>query len=247
MNAGITLREDDSQAQDEILRLEAALRRSEKLALVGRLTASIMHEINNPAEAIGNLIYLISRNADDAEMVLSLSRQVEEQLRRIQYVSRQTLSYFRERPFRQSTDLVALIETAIRFHQPLLMSKQIHLQTRLPDELFVDIFPGDFLQLVANLTRNAIEAISSGGVLRIRLQGSHARFRLTIADNGCGIPKQLRPRLFEPFHASKAEGGNGLGLWICKEVAERHGGRLAWRTSTEPESHGTTFSLSLAS
>jgi signal transduction histidine kinase len=247
LNAQTTLREDDSQGREEILKLEAALRRSEKLALVGRLTASVMHEINNPAEALGNLVYLIAQSADDSEMVLFLAHQAEEQLRRIQYVSRQTLTYFKERPLRQSTDLVALIETAIRFHQPLLTSKHIHLRTEMPDHLFVDIFPGDFLQLVSNLTRNAIEAISTGGMLCIRLRGSLTCCRLTIADNGCGIPKQLRPRLFEPFHPSKAEGGNGLGLWICKEVAERHGSRLSWRTSTEPESHGTTFSLSLAS
>jgi signal transduction histidine kinase len=247
LNAGITLRENDSQGREELLRLKAALRRSEKLALVGQYTASVMHEINNPAEAIGNLIYLISQNANDSEIVLSLSLQVEEQLRRIQYVSRQTLSYFKERRLRQSTDLVALVETAIRFHRPLLMSKQIDLRIRMPNQLFVDIFPGDLLQLVANLTRNAIEAISTGGMLCIRLRGSRECCRLTIADNGCGIPQQLRLSLFEPFHASKAEGGNGLGLWICKEVADRHGGRLAWRTSTEPESHGTTFSLSLAS
>jgi signal transduction histidine kinase len=227
--------------------LKAALRRSEKHAMLGCLIAAVMHEINNPAEAINNLNYLIANNTDKPEFVASLSLQIEEQLNRIRYASRQTLSFFKEYPARQQTDLVALIDTVVRYHDCSLVKKNIRLQKQVPDELVAAVFPGDFLQLVSNLVGNAIDAISSGGVLCIRLRRRGDKVRLTIADNGSGIPQNVQSHLFEPFQTGKADAGNGLGLWICKSVAERHGGRLSWRTNTDPGTHGTTFSLSIAS
>jgi signal transduction histidine kinase len=247
LHSGNESQASKEKSSPELELLKAALRRSEKQALAGRLTASVMHEINNPAEAIGNLVYLIAQNADNPEFVISLSRQVEEQLLRIRYASRQTLSFFKEYPLRQDTDLVALIDTVIRFYTPSLAERKIRLQMQVPDKLIVAVFPGDFLQLVSNLVGNAIDAIPIGGVLCIRLRRLRQKVRLTVADNGSGIPRHLRSHLFEPFETGKADTGHGLGLWICKTVAERHGGHLSWRTNTEPETHGTTFSLSIAS
>lgn len=231
---------------EKVRLLETALQRNEKLALVGRITASVMHEINNPAEAITNLTYLISQNANNRELVVSLAGQIEQQLVRIQYVSRQTLSYFREVPQRQNTDLVSVIETVIRFYERTMAGKQIEVRRRLPQTLFVPVFPGDFLQLVSNLLLNAIEAVGHGGTLCIRMRNLRGIIRLTISDNGCGIPATLRPHLFEPFQSSKAERGNGLGLWICKSIAVRHGGHISWRSCTNEKRHGTTFAVSLA-
>ena len=234
-------------SEEEIRNLEAALRRNEKLALVGRIAASVMHEINNPAEAITNLVYLISTSADNPEMVRSLAGQVDEQLVRIQYAARQTLSFFRENPHRQNTDLVSVVETAVRFHMAALANKRIEVRKQMPSTLVASIYPGDFLQLVSNLLGNAIDAISDGGSLCMRMRASSSNIRLTIADNGCGISHALQSHLFEPFQTGKAENGNGLGLWICKSIADRHGGRISWRTNTTQEKHGTTFSVSLAS
>jgi signal transduction histidine kinase len=226
---------------DEAAQLEAALQRNEKLALAGRIAASVMHEINNPAEAIANLTYLISHNASDPEMVISLAGQIEQQLLRIQYVTRQTLSFFREIPSRQRTDLVTVVETALRFHERSLLQKKVHVRTQLPASLIATIYPGNFLQLVSNLLGNAIEAVEEGGLLCIRLRRSAGLIRFTVSDNGCGIPNPLRAHLFEPFQSTKAERGNGLGLWICKSVAEKHGGHISWRSSTSKKRHGTTF------
>lgn len=243
------LRRDDVQphaSEERIRLLEAALRRNEKLALAGRIAASVMHEINNPAEAITNLVYLISTSADNPEMVRSLAGQIDEQLARIQYVARQTLSFFRENPRRQNADLVAIVETALRFHKTALADKGIEVRKRMPATLIASIYPGDFLQLISNLLGNAIDAIPNGGSLYIRLRASSRNVRLTIADNGRGIPPALQAHLFEPFQTGKAERGNGLGLWICKSVTERLGGHISWRTNTTREKHGTTFSVSLA-
>lgn len=227
--------------------MEAALRTSEKLSLLGRITASIMHEINNPAEALSNIVYLIGQSSESPELVKSLAELAEEQLTRIQYVARQTLSYFKDAPQKRRLDVVPLVHTAIRFHEQSLSRKKIRLRQQLPETLFASIFPGDLLQLISNLLGNAIEAVPPGGALCIRLRGSEDRIRLTVADNGCGIPKSLRAHLFEPFHTGREDKGNGLGLWICKSIAERHGGRISCRTSTAQDSHGTTFSLSIAS
>lgn len=236
-----------SAVEDHVRRLETALRRSEKLVLAGRVTASVIHEINNPAEAITNLAYLIAKNADDPEFVRSLAGQLQEQLIRIQYVTRQTLSFFRDTSQRRMTDLVALVEFAIRSFEPSLLSRRVDVRRQMPAVLIAAIYPSDFLQLVSNLLGNAVDAVDAGGSLCIRLRASHGSIRLTIADNGCGIPKPIRARLFEPFESSKSVMGNGLGLWICKSVAEKHGGRISWRSSTATETHGTTFSVSIAS
>jgi len=233
-------------SSEQVEQLQAALHRNEKLALVGRLTAAAIHEINNPAEAVTNLAYLISHNSDDRGLVESCANQIENQMARIQYVTRQYLSYFRETPQRQKVDLVSIIEAALRYHEPLLSRANIHVKKQFPGQLEASIYAGDFLQMLSNLIRNAAEALVDGGILLIRLRASNHNIRLTVADNGCGIPDAVRPRLFEPFQSTKVEHGNGLGLWICKSVAARHDARISWRSSTREDIHGTAFSISLA-
>jgi signal transduction histidine kinase len=235
----------NASSDERTLRLETALQRSEKLAMAGRLAASVMHEINNPSQAIADLIYLIAKEADHPELVRSRAAQIEEQLARIQYIARQTLSYFRDVPQRQAKDLVPLVETALRYHSGLLAQKQIRIRKDMPDMLIGSIYPGDFLQLVSNLVRNAAEALPVGGTLCLRLRAAGKNGRLTVADNGRGIPLPIQGRLFEAFQSSKAEAGNGLGLWICKAIVEKHGGQIHWRSSTEGRLHGTAFSVSI--
>jgi signal transduction histidine kinase len=235
----------DDQRTERTLRLETALRRSEKLAMAGRLAASVMHEINNPSQAIADLAYLIGKDADHPERVRAHAVQIEEQLVRIQYIARQTLSFFRDAPRSQTKDLVPLVETALRYQSALLEEKHIQVRKELPDILVASVFPGDFLQLVSNLVRNAAEALPAHGTLCVRLRGSGANARLTVADNGRGIPAAIEARLFEAFQSDKAEAGNGLGLWICKTIVEKHRGEIHWRTSTEGRAQGTTFSILL--
>jgi signal transduction histidine kinase len=235
----------DPPGDERTLRLETALRRSEKLAMAGRLAASVMHEINNPSQAIGDLVYLIAKDAHRPELVRARAAQIEEQLVRIQYIARQTLSFFRDTPRTQTKDLVPLVDTALRYHAGLLDEKHIKLRKEMPDVLLGSIYPGDFLQLVSNLVRNAAEALPAGGTLCVRLRPSGGNARLTVADNGRGISPAIQARLFEAFQSDKADAGNGLGLWICKTIVEKHCGRIDWRSSTRFATHGTTFSLLL--
>jgi signal transduction histidine kinase len=236
---------DGQRAADRTLRLETALRRSEKLAMAGRLAASVMHEINNPSQAIADLVYLIGKDAEHPERVRAHAVQIEEQLVRIQYIARQTLSFFREPPRSQTKDLVPLVETALRYQSALLEEKQIQVQKKLPDILVASVYAGDFLQLVTNLVRNAAEASAGSGALFIRLRAIGTHARLTVADRGRGIPLLIQERLFEAFQSDKAEAGNGLGLWICKTIVDKHGGSISWRSSTEGKMRGTTFSVLL--
>src|SRR3984957_11537771 len=233
----------DPPGDERMLRLETALRRSEKLAMAGRLAASVMHEINNPSQAIGDLVYLIAKDADRPDLVRARAALIEEQLIRIQYIARQTLSFFRDAPRSQTKDLVPLVETALRYQSTLLAEKRIRVRKELPDILIASVYPGDFLQLVSNLIRNAAEALPAGGALRVRLRASGANVRLTVADSGRGIPLTIRARLFEAFQTDKAEAGNGLGLWICKTIVDKHGGQIQWRSSTEGKTQGTVFSV----
>jgi signal transduction histidine kinase len=236
---------DGQRAEDRTLRLETALRRSEKLAMAGRLAASVMHEINNPSQAIADLVYLIGKDAEHPERVRAHAVQIEEQLVRIQYIARQTLSFFRDAPRSQTKDLVALVETALRYQSALLDEKHIRVRKELPDILAASVYPGDFLQLVSNLVRTAAEALPAGGALCVRLRASGANARLTVADSGRGIPQPIQARLFEAFQSDKAEAGNGLGLWICKTIVDKHRGSIRWRSCTKGKMQGTTFSALL--
>src|ERR1700677_1450208 len=125
----------DPPGDERTLRLEIALRRSEKLAMAGRLAGSVMHEINNPSQAIADLVYLLAKEADHPELVRSRAVQIEEQLVRIQYIARQTLSFFRDTPQTVVKDLVPLVETALRYHSALFLEKKIVLRKDMPDML----------------------------------------------------------------------------------------------------------------
>jgi signal transduction histidine kinase len=235
----------DPPGDERTLRLESALRRSEKLALAGRLAASVMHEINNPSQAIADLVYLIGKDAHRPELVRAHAALIEEQLVRIQYIARQTLSFFRDTPRTQTKDLVPLLDAALRYHAGLLNEKRIEVRKQMPDILVASVYAGDFLQMVSNLVRNAVEALAPRGVLCVRLRASGKNARVTVSDSGRGIPPAIRARLFEAFQSDKADAGNGLGLWICKTIVEKHGGSIRWRSSVTPATHGTTFSILL--
>jgi signal transduction histidine kinase len=239
----------DPAIEDRTLRLENALRRSEKLAMAGRLAASVMHEINNPSQAIGDLVYLIAKEADHPELVRARAAQIEEQLVRIQYIARQTLSFFRDTPQTQAKDLVALVDSALLYHAGMIRDKRVRLIKSLPDTLTAWVYPGEFLQLVSNLLRNAVEALPEAGTLRVKLRSvrtaAGAEARLTVSDSGCGIPAAIKSRMFEAFQTDKAESGNGLGLWISKTIAEKHGGKIRFRSSLAGVARGTTFRVIL--
>ena len=237
--------DDESDLREQLRRAQEALQRSERFALAGRFSGAIMHEINNPLEAIANLVYLIKLEAHDPERVKCYVQQAEEQLELVRTIARQTLSFYREQRTSQDVDLVALLESALRIHTKYLLEKQVDIQRRLPETLRIRGNSGELLQVLSNLIVNALEALSHRGRLYLRAWSSNEEVHITIADNGCGIPEEFRGDLFVPFHTSKSEAGTGLGLWLSKGLVEKHPGRIRWRTSVRPGRSGTAFRISL--
>ncbi|HEV2276168.1 MAG TPA: ATP-binding protein [Acidobacteriaceae bacterium] len=229
--------------QERLTRTERALERAEQLALAGRFAGMIMHEINNPLEAVSNLVFLLREQPlnEQATRYLNL---IEEQLNRVHEIAHKTLGFYRDVEKPRATDLVGLIHVALRVHSFPISHRSLRVQLELPPSAHYDGFPGELTQALSNLISNAVEASRHGGSLRIRLRTTCGHVHITIGDSGSGIPQNLRERLFEAF-ASGREAGHGLGLWVCRRAVEKHQGQIRWRTSTRPGSSGTTFRISL--
>ena len=236
---------------EERRRTENALRRSEKLAATGRLAASIAHEINNPLAALTNLVYLIQTESS-SESISEYARIAQEELARVTHITRQTLAFYRESNRRTEVNLAELIDSALFLYASSIRSKNLMVSREITFTGTVRGFANELRQVFSNLLGNAIEALPSGGSLRIRLYPSREwnnskKFgvRILIVDNGQGIKAEHRRRLFEPFFTTKAEKGTGLGLWVSQGIVENHGGFIRLKSSTRPEHRGTVFSIFL--
>jgi signal transduction histidine kinase len=230
---------------------EQALRTTERLASVGRLAATVAHEINNPLEAVTNLVYLAKDRADRSDVREFLSA-VEEELDRISHLTKQTLGFYRDTTTPSFLSVGSLIDPLVSVFATRAGNKGVTIQPEIRGDGEICAVPGEMRQLIANLLSNSIDAVNHGGVVRIRLNtldgASGARkIRITVADNGPGIPPELRSRLFKPFFTTKREVGTGLGLWVCQNIVEKHHGSIQVKSSTRPGHSFTVFSIILRS
>ncbi|HEX3942104.1 MAG TPA: PAS domain S-box protein, partial [Acidobacteriaceae bacterium] len=235
----------------QIKRAEHALRTSEKLASVGRLAASVAHEINNPLEAITNLIYL-ARNARDSGEVHEYLASAEEEMERVSHITKQTLGFYRETKGAATVRLGSLITSLLRVFSSRIRNKEIEVLPEIRDDSELCAVPGEIRQVAANLLNNSIDALEHGGRIRVRVsrgaqwrRGCRPGVRLTVADTGSGIPREARSRLFEPFFTTKKDTGTGLGLWVCRSIVENHGGSIQVRSNRVPGRSWTVFSIFL--
>ncbi|MGH9468386.1 MAG: PAS domain S-box protein [Terriglobales bacterium] len=226
---------------------EAALRQSEKIAAVGRLASTVAHEINNPLQAVSNLIYLAHSEEGLPPRTLQYLKSASDELARAALAARQTVGVHRgsgQAP--KWVDAGAAVRDLLEIYGYKLRQRMVDVQAELQGRHRVLAAPTEFRQVVTNLLINALEALPSrGGRLRLRVSAS-PRFRkggirVTIADNGGGISSPRR--IFEPFYTTKKDTGTGLGLWITQEIVARHHGRIQIRTSATPGHSGTTFSV----
>lgn len=232
-------------------RVERALMQSEKLAAVGRLAASIAHEINNPLESVTNLLYLARRSEDAAEIQGYLDL-AERELRRVSAISNQTLRFHKQSTSPQSVSCQELIESVISVYQARLVNSRVQIEKRKRAQRPVLCFEGEIRQVLSNLVGNAIDAMHPrGGRLLIRsregtnwMTGEQGLV-LTFADSGPGMPPEVRRKIFEPFFTTKGIGGNGLGLWVSQEIVARHKGALRVRSSQRAGGSCTVFALFL--
>jgi PAS domain S-box-containing protein len=233
----------------DVKRTEAALLQSEKLAAVGRLAASIAHEINNPLESVMNLIYL-ARHAPptDAERYLELA---DQEIRRVSIIANQTLRFHKQASKPQAATSADLFSTVMSIYEGRLRNARVRVEKRFRTDESVICFQGDVRQVLNNLVANALEAMPFGGRLLIRSRRGRdwktekPGLVLTIADNGAGIPPAVQKSIFNAFFTTKGTAGNGLGLWVCQEIVNRHHGKLRVRSAERPGRNGTTFTFFL--
>jgi PAS domain S-box-containing protein len=230
---------------------EEAMLRAEKLAVAGRLAASVAHEINNPLEAVANLLYLIT-TAETIEDARDRGNQAMDELMRVSMIARQTLKFHRQDGAPKDTSLSELVESVLVMFRPKLFASQIKVGFRVVQEESIACMPNEAQQIFANLVANAIEAMPRGGRLSIRLRssrdwrdGERRGMRITFCDSGAGMDRETMRRIDEPFFTTKPETGTGLGMWVVAELVNRHHGAVrVWSTQREGRS-GTAFSVFL--
>jgi signal transduction histidine kinase len=221
------------------------LRRNDELALAGRLALELMHEINNPLDALGSLAYLAFEESGDAERVRTYLIQIQEQVTTLRRIVAQTLGLARSSPVRRDEKLKELAEAAVRIHRKTIATKRIHLVPEIPEALAANVRAGEILQLISNLIVNALDALPEAGTLRLRIRKDSSAVHILIADNGHGIPSEHAASIFEPFFTTKQDRGTGLGLHISKKIVEGHHGTIRMRSSVREGKSGTTFRISL--
>ena len=227
---------------------EEAVRRSEKLATAGRLAASIAHEINNPLEAVVNLLYLAREDSANAAQYLTMA---EQEVGRVAQLAQQTLGFVRDTNSVGPINTAIMMEEILQLYSRKIEARQVCVVRRFRQVGKITGYAGEMRQLFANLVVNAVEAMSKQGSLHVRIAPAHdwreARegIRVTVADNGTGIPSADLARIFEPFYTTKKETGTGLGLWVSKGIVRKHGGSIRVRSRVEGRGRGTVFSIFL--
>lgn len=212
-------------------RIQSALVASEKLAVAGRLAASIAHEIHNPLDSVANLHYLLEQEGEPEKRAEYL-KLAQQELGRTMQISRTMLSLYREPKAPIRVNLRELIEGVLLLLDRRMQHQGIRLETQIRDGLGVEGFPAELRQVFTNLIVNAIEAAGPKGRIGIRmehaeageLQGAGAV--IEIADSGPGIPPESAKKLFQPFFTTKGADGTGLGLWVSMGIVQKHGGAM---------------------
>lgn len=230
--------------------LEEALRESEKLAAAGRLAASIAHEINNPLEAITNLLYLMRGKCDpEAEGYLDTA---EKELQAVAHITAQSLSFYRQSTRATAVRPADLIKSVLDLYAGKFAQRGITVTRKDSMSESIVCLESEIRQVIANLVRNALDAMStSGGRLIVRTREatqwkSGAKgVVITIADTGIGMSRQTTGQIYKAFYSTKGISGSGLGLWVSSEIVLRHHGQLLVRSRMTPGSSGTTFELFL--
>lgn len=235
---------------------ESALVQSEKLAAVGRLAASISHEINNPLEAVTNLLYLALSDPlpDGTRQYLDMAAQ---EVARVSQIAGQTLRFHRQSTHPRSVTPQELIEPVLALYHGRMTNAMVTARLEPRGTPHFVCYEGDIRQVLNNLVGNAIDAMRGKGALRIRTRAATHPLtgvqgvRITVADNGHGMKPETARRIFEPFYTTKGIHGTGLGLWISHGIVAKHHGTLSVRSRMLPpdangtQACGTVFALFL--
>lgn len=221
---------------------QESARKSEKLAAAGRLAATIAHEINNPLEAVTNLLFL-ARTTDSLETSRQYLISADQELGRVAHITRQTLGFVRATASASETRISTLLDEVLTVYSGKIRSRQIQVIKDFAQEAPIRAYRGDLIQIFSNLVSNALDAMSPGGTLHLKARPASGGMEFEIQDNGSGIPPANQQRVFDAFFTTKSDVGTGLGLWVVKDLLEKFGGGIEMESCTEPPNQGTRFVL----
>jgi signal transduction histidine kinase/CheY-like chemotaxis protein len=235
---------------------EEALLRSEKLAALGRMAATIAHEINNPLESVTNLLFLADHADNLPDSVHRFLEMADVELQRVAHIARQSLGFYRESNAPSLTSVNKLLDSAIELLKGKIDEKRAVIEKDLRDDVTITAVAGELRQVFSNLLANSLDAIDLCGRIRIRIAASArpqsglpnppaSSVRITFLDDGRGIHPSVRKHIFEPFFTTKGTVGTGLGLWVTRQIVDKHGGAIAVRSRTGGALKGTAFSIVL--
>jgi signal transduction histidine kinase len=225
----------------------SALVTADKLAELGRLSASISHEINNPLEAVMNIVYFARTHAALPPELREMLDAADAELRRVATISHTALAFYRQSTAPSRVNLRSIIQSAMDLLASAARAREVTLVADLNGDSCIEAYEGGVRQVVLNLLRNAIEASERNGVVRITAEPAtdaaldRPGYRIIIADQGRGIPEAMQPNLFRPAPSSKPE-GNGIGLWIVRQIVDKHGGSITVHSQTA-EPSGTEVTV----
>lgn len=227
---------------------EYAMVTAEKLAATGKMANAIAHEINNPLEALTNLIYLAG-STSSLDAIRDFLSRANQELERVSRITKQSLAFYRDLQQRSSIDLSVLLAEVIAMLERPAALRRVRIACPSPSALTICGFPGQLKQVFVNLIRNATEASPPDTQVAVRIKSILRRgcrgARVTIHDRGAGISESIRERLFDPFFTTKELKGSGLGLWVSRTLISNHGGTIRFRSSERRGKSGTTFEVFL--
>jgi PAS domain S-box-containing protein len=229
--------------------MERLLIQSEKLAATGRMAATVAHEINNPLESVMNLIFLARENSSVDSKARGYLQTAEEEIERVSHIARQTLGFYRDTGRPVEVLPHELIQDVLAVYQTKLRGRDISVECQFDGCQPIAAKKGELIQVFSNILANSIDAMPHGGLLRVGVtEKSDAEIpgvQIIFHDRGIGIESEDLERVFEPFFSTKGNLGNGIGLWIAKQLIESHGGEITMTSSTNNGSSGTTVLISL--
>jgi PAS domain S-box-containing protein len=228
-------------------RIEESLLQAEKIAATGRMAATIAHEINNPLEAVTNLLYLLRPMITDPAGINYLSS-AEDELGRVSHIAKQTLGYYRENASAKRASLSEIVLHAVPIYEPRCLAAGIRMKASVNSSREIVLRRGEMMQVISNLIVNSIYAMPTGGILSVSVddaQGPPDGIVLNVEDDGVGIADDVLPRVFDAFFSTRSTVGTGIGLFVAKQFVEGHGGRITIESSNKVENHGTTVRVFL--
>jgi len=226
-------------------RIEQALMQTEKIAATGRMAATIAHEINNPLEAVVNLLYLLRSKIIDEEGLNYLAS-AEDELGRVSHIARQTLGYYREHTRSAPASLSEITQHAVTIYQPRCTAAGINIDTSFRSSRKPVLRRGEMMQVISNLIANSLYAMPSGGHLTVSVEDidePDSGTVLVISDDGMGIASNDLPRVFEAFFTTRSTVGTGIGLFVSRQFIEGHGGQISITSQNDAKNHGTTVRI----